>query len=89
MTSFNKGIGIANKIIGMLKEVSFGCYYFEMAVLFRQSMLINSILCNNEVLYGLTNTHIETKNLQTNISGKKCLALYFTSLKVIQFPYDS
>ena len=30
-----------------------------MAVLFRQSMLINGILCNSEVLYGLNKTHIE------------------------------
>ena len=37
---YNKGIGIANKIISMLKEMSFGFYYFETAVLFRQSMLI-------------------------------------------------
>ena len=57
---FNKGIGISNQIIGMLKEISFGQHYFEKAVLFRQSMLINSILCNSEVLYGLSKTHIET-----------------------------
>ena len=30
-----------------------------MAVLFRQSMLINGILCNSELLYGLNKTHIE------------------------------
>ena len=57
---YNKGIGIVNQILGYLKEVSFGEYFFEMAVLFRQSMLLNSILCSSEVLYGLTKTHIET-----------------------------
>ena len=57
---YNKGIGIANQIISLLKEISFGHHYFEMAVLFRQSMLVNSILCNSEVLYGLNKTHIET-----------------------------
>ena len=56
---YNKGIGISNQIISLLKEISFGQHYFEMAVLFRQSMLINSILCNSEVLYGLNKTHIE------------------------------
>ena len=40
----NKGIGIVNTISGMLKEISFGQYYFEMAVLFRQSMLLNAIV---------------------------------------------
>ena len=51
---YNKGIGIANKII------SFGHYYFQMAILFRQSMLINGIMCNGEVIYGVSKTHIET-----------------------------
>ena len=31
-----------------------------MALMFRQSMLINGILCNFEVLYGITKAHIET-----------------------------
>ena len=31
-----------------------------MAVPFRQSQLVNSILCNSEVLYGLSKTHIDT-----------------------------
>ena len=31
-----------------------------MAVLFRQSLLLNSILCNSEVLYGLNQEHINT-----------------------------
>ena len=57
---YNKGIGICNKIIGILKEISFGHFYFEMAVLFRQSLLLNSILCNSEVLYGLSQEHINT-----------------------------
>ena len=37
----DKGIGIANGIISMLKEVSFGVYHFEMGILFRTSLLIN------------------------------------------------
>ena len=57
---YNKGVGIVNQIMSYLKELSFGEYYFEMAQLFRQSMLLNSILCNSEVLYGLNQSHIET-----------------------------
>ena len=41
---YNKGIGIGSQIMSMLKEVSFGTYYFEMAMMFRNSMLINGIL---------------------------------------------
>jgi hypothetical protein len=56
---YNKGIGISNQIISLLKEIFFGQHYFEMAVLFRPSILINGILCNSEVLYGLNKSHIE------------------------------
>ena len=56
---FNKGIGIVNQIIRMLKEISFGHHYYEMAIMFRQAMLVNSIMCNSEVLYGLSKAHIE------------------------------
>ena len=56
----SKGIGIVNQILSLLKEISFGEYYFEMAVLFRQSMLLNGILCNSEVLYGVNKGHIES-----------------------------
>ena len=34
----DKGIGIANGIISMLKEVSFSVYHFEMRILFRTSL---------------------------------------------------
>ena len=56
----NKGVGIVNKIMSTLKEVSFGYYYFETGTLFRNSELINGILCSIESLYGLNTNHIET-----------------------------
>ena len=56
---FSKGIGIVNQIITLLKEVHFGKHYFEMAILFRNSMLVNSVLCSIESLYGLKKSHIE------------------------------
>ena len=54
-----KGIGTANTILSLLKEVHFGQYYFEMALLFRNSMLINSMLCSVEALYGLKDVHVD------------------------------
>ena len=56
---YNRGLGIVNEIIGILKEVSFGHHYFQIAMLFRNSKLVNSILCSIETVYGLTNAHIE------------------------------
>ena len=56
---YNKGIGKVNEIHGILQEVSFGPHYFKMALLFRNSILINSMLCSAEALYGITNSHLE------------------------------
>ena len=59
MSRYNKGIGKVNKILGILQEVSLGPHYFKMALLFRNSILLSSMLCSYKVLYGITNAHIE------------------------------
>ena len=48
------GMGIITQIILILKTVSLGHFYFEMAVLLRESLLINGIMFNTEVWYALT-----------------------------------
>ena len=55
----NKGMGTANQILCLLKDVHFGQYYFEMTSLFRNSMLINGILFSLEALNGISMQHIE------------------------------
>ena len=57
--------------MSMLKEVSFGTYYFEKAMMFWNSMLINGILCSIESVYGLTNAHTEQLELCDRILMKK------------------
>ena len=54
----NKGTGYVNQILSILKEISFGFYYFEMSMLFRTTILINGMLCSNEALHRITNSHI-------------------------------
>ena len=56
----DKGMGTINSIISMIEEISFGEHVFQIGLLFRNSMLINSMLCSSEVLYGITNAHIQT-----------------------------
>ena len=46
-------------IFSLLQDISVGEYYFEMAMLFRSSMLINSILCSSEVLYWVKSKHLQ------------------------------
>ena len=73
--SVNKGFGKVNDILSILSEVSLGHNYFEMALMFRQSMLINNILCNIEVLYGVTKAHVERlESVDKNFMRRICQA---------------
>ena len=54
-----KGNGIVNQILGLLDGISFGEFYFEMALLFRNSLLINGILYNMEALHGFKKKHLD------------------------------
>ena len=58
-TRCNKSIGLINEIMSTLNEVSFGYHYFEIGILFRNSKLINGMLCSIEALYGLNITLVE------------------------------
>ena len=46
--------------MSILKEVSFGYHYFQIGMLFRNSKLVNGIMCSIEALYGIKSKHIET-----------------------------
>ena len=57
---YNKGIGYVTQIVGILKEISFGQFFFEQALQLRNAKLVNGLLCSIEAMYGLTNSNIET-----------------------------
>ena len=44
----NKGQGIINQIMNILETTYFGKYYFEIAMVLRQSLFLSSILLNSE-----------------------------------------
>ena len=54
-----KGQGIINDIFSILESVYFGDYFFEAAILLRNSLLLSVILHNTEILYNLTNNDIK------------------------------
>ena len=54
----DKGIGICNQILSLLKEVSFGVFHFEMGLLFWTTQLLNAILFNTEALFSITEKHV-------------------------------
>ena len=54
-----KGIGICSQISGMVNGLSLGHYYFNIAFMFRDVMLLNGMLTNLEVWHPVTNKQIE------------------------------
>ena len=44
----NKGLGVINQIMGILESTFFGKYYFEIALVLRESLFLSSILLNSE-----------------------------------------
>ena len=55
----NKGTGIVTRIMNMLNGIPFGKYYFEVAVILRDSLLVSSVLCNSEAWYNVTNAELD------------------------------
>ena len=54
----SKGNGIIAQIKNILDNVSLGSYYLKIALLLRESLLINGYLTNSEVWYGLRTSEI-------------------------------
>ena len=52
------GLGINAQIMTLLQTVSLGYFYFDIAALLRESMLVGGCLFNSEVWYGLTQHNI-------------------------------
>ena len=62
-----KGKGINSRIMSILNGIPFGQYYFEVALILRNSLLVSSLLCNSESWYNLTKAEvnlIESVDLQ-------------------------
>ena len=54
-----KGTGIITQIMSILEDVCFGKYFFQVAIILRNSLLISSLLTNAEGWYNLTKSEIE------------------------------
>ena len=55
----SKGIGIVTQISNIMEAANFGEHYFEIALLLRDSMLINGILTNADVWYNLLKSEVK------------------------------
>ena len=74
-----KGIGIVDKIFSTLNDVFFGPYYFQAALILRNSLLLNSILLNSESWYNLTETDIKQLETVDNMLHRRILETPMTT----------
>ena len=66
-----KGLGIVTQIMNMLEFVNLGEFYFETAILLRESILINGMLTNSEIWYSLKKEEIkELENVDMTLLKK-------------------
>ena len=54
----NRGIGTVNQIMSILDDICFGKYYFKVAMVFRNSLLLSSLLTNAEAWYNLSDNDV-------------------------------
>ena len=55
----SKSIGRINQITSMLQSISLGFFYMDIALVFREAMLINGIITNSEVWYNVREEHFK------------------------------
>ena len=55
----SKGLGFVAQIMSILDTVSLGYFVFDIGTLLRESLLVNGILFNTEVWYGVSKSHIK------------------------------
>ena len=55
----DKSKGIIKQIISILEDICFGPFYFEVALILRDSLFLSSILVNSEAWYDVTEAEVE------------------------------
>ena len=68
-----KGMGIVSEILEILENIHLGPYYFEIAMLFRNSCLINGMLFSADALYNLSKAQIEELSMVDRYFLRKVL----------------
>jgi hypothetical protein len=95
MSRRDKSVGANKQICTMLSDMCFGPFHFEAALIFRDSMLINSILTNSEAWYRLKQQEVDIlekcdENLlrmffETPCTTPKCMLYLETGRKPIRY----
>lgn len=79
----SRGLGIITQMEHILNTISLGERYFEIALLLRESMLINSVLSTSDIWYGLKTKEIESLETLDKLYLSKILSTKIST------PYES
>ena len=69
-------MGYISQIMTILEEMCFGKFYFDSALLLRESIFINGILSSIEATYGLTSQDVENLEILDRILLRKILSAH-------------
>ena len=78
----NEGLAAINQISSILNLTSLGHFYFEIALILRQSILISKLVFNSEVWYKVTNKQLEKLEQIDELYMRKILNVAKTTPKV-------
>ena len=68
-----KSIDNIENIVTKLKDMKLGKYFFQTAVLFRETMFLGSLLHSTEILFNITRTEMNLLQAQDNDLLRKIL----------------
>ena len=91
----SKAFGITKQILAILEEVCFGSFQFEVAMILRASLFLNSILTNCEAWYNIKKQEIDIleksdenllrKFFEAPCTTPKCMLYLESGCKPIRF----
>ena len=78
----HQGLAAINQITSMLSLTSLGHFYFEMSLVFRDSVLLSKLVFNSEVWYNVTNAQLEKLEQIDELYLRKMFSVAKTAPKV-------
>ena len=88
-----KGKGIITRILTILEGIPFGQFYFEVAMMLRNSLLVSSMLVNTEAWYKITKAElnllesIDVQFLKSVLKAPKCTPTEMLYLELGCIPF--
>ena len=89
----SKGKGIVCRILTILEGIPFGQFYFEVAMMLRNCLLVSSMLVNTEAWYNITKSElnlletIDVQFLKSVLKAPKCTATEMLYLELGCVPF--